>query len=168
MMRCFGKQVTRGPIRWLTQRKLLAPLLVLAVLVCHGAYGAMHQVMVDPSHAGVMSAPGYPVGEHSLSGAAHEGSDQGSHDTVLGHVTTLLFPMDAHSDGGAASGIMDGFGHVAALLLLTSAAALLLAFAAKRPIGPAVRPPTGRRFHAPGSPRPRPGPSLACLQVLRL
>lgn len=166
MMKRFGKQVTRGPIRWLTRRELLAPLLVLAVLMCHGAYGAMHQVMADPSHVGVMSAPGYPVGEHSLSGAAHESFGQDSHESVLDQITALLFSMGAHSEGGAASGIVAGFGHVAALLLVSASAWLLLVTA--RRDEPLTRRLLEGTVRAPISLDRSVRPTLSRLQVLRL
>jgi hypothetical protein len=163
-------QARRGPIGWLMREDVLAPLLVLTILVCHGAYGAMHQVMPVTGHAGMAPAhAASSMGEGSHSSMAHVDSHQAAHEGVLDCLVALLFPMDAHQQGGAtAHGPAGGLNHIAALLLLTSAAAWLLAFAAKRHLEPTLRSPMGHRTHAPGFLRLPPGPSLARLQVLRL
>jgi hypothetical protein len=165
-----GAHTRRGPIGWLTRKDFLAPILVLTVLVCHGAYGAMHQVMPEAVHAGMGPAHAAPTGEGPHSGVSTHGHGyHAAHEGVLDCLTALLFPMDAHPQGDAtADGPTGTLNHIAALLLLTSATAWLLAFAAKGGIGPATRPQTVRRILAPGSLRLPPGPSLARLQVLRL
>jgi hypothetical protein len=104
----FGKSLSRA--RGPKGKQALAALLVLTVLVCHGAYGAMHQVMAGPDPAVRGHALGAPGGDHG-GGLAH-------------HVAALLFPkpLMAHAGDGGSAGVLA----YAASLIFFSAALLWL------------------------------------------
>ena len=148
--RCSLVQVRRG-------RQALAALLVLTVLICHGAYGAMHQVMAEPG----------PTMQGHIAQIPHAGNDEMASGDLVSHVAALLFPehlMAQAGDGGAA-GIL---AYAAALILLSAVALSLLIgiplrwYARLRPglslwrLGPQA---TGRC---------PPPPSISALQVFRL
>lgn len=149
------------------RKDILAPLLVLTILVCHGAYGAMHQVMPEAGHAGMTPASATLMDEHSPSGAAHEEVYETAHGGILDSLSALLFPMNGHLHGDATAGGLAGeLNHIAALLLV-SAVAWLLAFAMSRREPPLLRG-MGLRPYAAGLLHRPLQPSLARLQVLRL
>lgn len=113
-------------------KQALAALLVLTVLICHGVYGAMHQVMAGPGptiHGHVAQVPNAENGGMASGG-------------FVSHVAALFFPeqMMAHAgDDGAAAILAYG----AALIFFSAVLLSLL-------IGILLR----------WCPRPRPGLSL--------
>ena len=113
-----GTKTDKALVRRRTYRGVLAPLLVLALLVCHGLLGAMHQVM-----------PGTEVGEAKpMVGTAHTGMEHGSSptgdllgDNLLDHALTLLFPvffMDHVGSEGTADGGSGLANHAGALIFV--------------------------------------------------
>lgn len=163
-----GTKTDRAMIRRRTYRGVLAPLLVLALLVCHGLLGAMHQVM-----------PGTEVGEAKpMVGTAHTGMEHGSSptgdllgDNLLDHAVTLLFPaffMEHVGGEGTADGGSSLANHAGALIFVVVALLWSLLKGA----------PGWRRVPLPGivfrKPRPTaalrfpPAPALSALQVFRL
>ena len=127
------------------RRGTVALLLVVALLLCHGLYGASHQV-----HRFGPEAPGQEVVPHSNQHHAahdtHGGDDQGE-----GHAW--------HPDGMA---------YAASLSVVLLAAAFALALGGTR-IGAraALAAAPGRRY-APSFLRPARGSPLPVLQVFRL
>jgi hypothetical protein len=77
-----------APIRGLTSGRVLAPLLVLTLLVCHGLFGGMHQS--EPTLA--------PLGGHTSHAEVPAEQGMGASDEDLGSVgyaATLFFVMVA-------------------------------------------------------------------------
>lgn len=92
-----GTKTDKALVRRRTYRGVLAPLLVLALLVCHGLLGAMHQVMPE-TEAGVTKPTAVPA--HA--GMEHDSSPPGGHQEngPLDHAVALLFPAFFMGDAG--------------------------------------------------------------------
>lgn len=164
-----GTKTVRASLRRRTYGGVLAPLLILALLVCHGLFGAMHQVM-----------PGTEVGETKPMGApAHAGMGHGSSppaahsssNDLLDNAVTLLFPAflvghagdELAGDGG--SGLTN---HVGALIFVIMA---MLWTVLKGAPGWRRLPLPGvvfRESRLPAALRSSPAPALSALQVFRL
>lgn len=154
MVRFAAKKVP-GPVRRVIRKETLAPLLVLTLLVCHGAFGAMHQVVP----AGTGPAPA--AGGHS-SPAAH-GDGGGEQNLVL----ELFFPsfLMGHAVDDGEAGVLS---HAAALLFTVAAVLWSLLKSMQRwREAPPPRPPF-RRPHPKATLRCPPGPTVPALQVFRL
>ncbi len=84
MLLCEGK--TPGLLGRLTGKKFLAPLLVLTLLVCHGAFGGLHQLAVQagPSVAAMEAHSSHAVAPPEEGAASDE--DLGA----LGYSAALL------------------------------------------------------------------------------
>ena len=124
------------------RRRLLALLLLGAVLLCHGFFGASHQIH------NTSKADALPVTGH----ASHAGMQEADEGRSTG----------VHGDLG-----LDAMAYAAVLLALSLGALLWLLGSARARIAILVRPPAGGRF-----PRlvhhPARGPTPAVLQVFRL
>ena len=138
-------------------KQALAALLVLTVLICHGAYGAMHQVMADPDpamHGHVAQVP------HAGNGGMESGG-------LVSHLAALLFPeqMMAHAgDGGAAAILAYG-----AALIFVSALLLRLLIGIPLRWCPRSRPGLSLLRRGPrATGRCPPPPRISGLQVFRL
>jgi hypothetical protein len=129
-------------VRGLAGRKALAPLLVLTLLLCHGAYGVAHH------QYGLAAGPATSTGAHGFSAGAH---------------TT-----GAADDGGATNEGLGGLAYTAMLLFVLTAAVLWPRSGASPGWGglPMPRLPQGRRLVT-ALPCVR-GPTLPSLQVFRL
>lgn len=146
---------------------MLAPLLVLALLVCHGLLGAMHQVMpgTEVGEANPMAGPAYAGMEH---GSSPPGGHSG--DDLLDHAVALLFPvffMGHPGDEGAAAGGSGLVDHVGALIFVVAILWSLL----KSAPGWYRAPLSERVFRKPRlavALRFPPTPALSALQVFRL
>lgn len=123
-------------------RRLLALLLLGAVLVCHGFFGASHQIHKTPNPDTL------PVTGHA-SPAGMQEADEG------------LF-TGVHSDLG-----LDAMAYAAVLLALSLGALAWLLAGARARIAVSVTPPAGGRFPR-LVPHPARGPTPAVLQVFRL
>jgi hypothetical protein len=134
------------PVRW-SRRGLLALLLVGALLLCHGAYGALHQL-------------------HQTSGTtllpAAEPSSSSSHTHTHG-------AEDGEHPGAAGEGCIGCVPYAATLLVffLGTAAVWFLSASRGWSRGMAALPSSGRLF-SPGELHPARGPTLPALQVFRL
>lgn len=161
----LGAKTDKALVRRRTYRGVLAPLLVLALLVCHGLLGAMHQVM-----------PGTEAEEAKpMAGPAHAGMERGSsptgghqEDGPLDHAVTLLFPafFMGHAVDEGASGLDN---HVGALIFVV--VALLWSLLEGAPGWRRVLPLSGMVFRKPcltTALRFPPVPALSALQVFRL
>ncbi len=126
-----------------SRRRLLALLLLAAVLVCHGFFGASHQIH-QTSNADTL-----PVAGH----ASHAGMQEADEGRFTGV---------SHSDLG-----LDAMAYAAVLLALSLGALLWLLGSARARIAILVRPPAGGRFPR-LVPHPARGPTPAVLQVFRL
>lgn len=157
---------THRPYRGPTNGRVMALLLVLAVLVCHGALGAaLHQPTL-PTNAGeaatgtLLLVEGYPI--H----AAHAGSgaDTPSH-------AASLFPsalLTHWGDAGSTSDTATILGHAGSVLFVLSAIFLLwLTGAAARRDASPLRVPL-RGFYPPRAVGFAPQPAIPALQVFRL
>lgn len=129
-----GARVRRGAL-----------LLAVAVLLCHGLYGASHQV-----HRFGPEAPGQEVvphsNQHNTAHDTHGGDDQGE-----GHTW--------HPDGMA---------YAASLSVVLLAAAFALALGGTRILARAALAAAPGRRYAPSFLRPARGSPLPVLQVFRL
>ncbi len=135
------------PVRW-SRRELLALLLVGALLLCHGAYGALHQF-------------------HQTSGSAllpaAEQSSHSSHAHTHGAV-------DGEHPGAAGEGCLGCVPYAAALLVIFLGTATVWFQSASRGWTKGVAAsPSSIRPSPPGVLHPARGPTLpASLQVFRL
>ena len=145
-------------------KQALAALLVLTVLVCHGAYGAMHQVMAGPDPAMRGHALGAPNGvPNGVPDGDHGGDRTGG---LAHHVAALLFPepLMTHAGDGEAAGVL---AYAAASILLS--AALLWLARGDHPRWWARTPAASPLRLGPlATGRCRPPPSIHALRVLRL
>lgn len=163
-----GTKTNKVLVRRWTYGELLVPLLVLALLVCHGLLGAMHQVM-----------PGTGVGEtKSMAGTSHTGMENASSppdgysgNGLLDRAVALLFPaffMEHAGDEGAADGGSGLAGHVGALIFVVLVLLWSLLKGApgwyRRPLPGMVfrKSPLTVVLHLP------PAPAISALQVFRL
>jgi hypothetical protein len=78
---------TLEPIRGLTGRRVLAPLLVVTLFVCHGLFGAMHQSGPVPAVIGEHPSPAEVAAGQQGSEAPEE--DLGS----VGYAAALFFVL---------------------------------------------------------------------------
>ena len=134
-------------------RVLLASLLAAALLLCHGLFGASHQVF-SALHA-----------EHSAHGhSSHvHTSHADSHGAVVGEQA-----LAQHHDGDDGEGHLGHVAYAAALLVVSLGAVLWLLGAGRtwtRSGGPLS---LAERIVPPGPLRLLPRPSPALLQVFRL
>lgn len=145
-------------------KQALAALLVLTVLFCHGAYGAMHQVMAGPDAA---------MGGHALDapGGDPDGDPDGDHGgdqtgSLAHHVAALLFPepLMTHADDGGAAGVLA----YAAASILLSAALLWLARCILPRWWARTPPASPLRLGPLATGRCPPPPCIHSLRVLRL
>lgn len=163
-----SKKTDRALVRRRTYVGVLAPLLVLALLVCQGFLGAMHQVM-----------PGTKAGEIKLmADPAHTGIEHGSSSPdgysgngILDYAVALLFPaffMEHTGDEGAADGGSGLADHVGALIFVI--VTLLWSLLKGAPGWRRVPPPgmVFRKPHLTTALRFSPAPALSALQVFRL
>ena len=122
MLSSVGK--TRSPFRRLTSRGALALLLVLAVFVCHGAFGAtLHELArsVEAGEAGAVS-PLPADGESSPAWATWAGATAAGEDAPSRGVAVLFAHLLSHlGDGEAADTAVSALGHAGALLFALSA-----------------------------------------------
>jgi hypothetical protein len=135
----------------------LAALLVLTVLVCHGAYGAMHQLMAEPG----------PAMQGHLAQAAYERNGETASGDGLTHVVGLLFPVSltAHAGGGWGLGVL---AHAAPLIFIS---VVVLWLRIRVPSWQRAGPQPALLFRRLGPPavgRCPPPPTIFALQVLRL
>lgn len=127
-----------------SRRRILAFLLLGAVLVCHGFFGASHQVHRTPN-PDTPSATGH---------ASHVGMQEQEADEGLS--------TGVHGDLG-----LDAMAYAAVLLALSLGALAWMLAGARARIAVSVTPPAGGRFPR-LVPHPARGPTLAVLQVFRL
>lgn len=123
-----GIKVGRTLVRRKTYGKLLAPLLILVLLICHGLVGATHHATSGAGVGEAASTSGsIHAGMEDHPFFAHVGAGEGSWTDALGYAAALMFPVplvdhaadeDAAADGG--SGLA---GHAGALIF---AAAIVL------------------------------------------
>ena len=132
-------------------RVLLTSLLAAALLLCHGLFGASHQVF-SALHT-----------EHSAHG--HSSHAHTSHADSHGAVVGELAPMQHQSGGG--EGHL-GYVAYAAALLVISLGAVLWLLGAGRTWTKSGLSSFPKRAVPPKFLRPLPGPSPALLQVFRL
>jgi len=125
-----------------SRRRLLALLLLGAVLGCHGFFGASHQIH-QISNSDMLAVTGHA--SHAVMQEADEGRFTG-----------------LHGDLG-----LDAMAYAAVLLALSLGALLWLLGSARARIAILVRPPAGGRFPR-LVPHPARGPTPAVLQVFRL
>jgi hypothetical protein len=150
----------RGLIRKLKSKESLAPLLVLTVLVCHGAFGAMHTLTFAP----------YPSTEERspqvLTLRGGESADRG----LLGDAVALfLSPLTAthERDGELADGAGSVLSYVAALFLVSTV--VFLPWARGLPSWHNAPPsPPFQRPQSQAPPCHLLGPTASTLQVYRL
>ena len=84
MLLCKGKAL--GLLGKLTSKEFLAPLLLLTLLICHGAFGGLHQLATS-------AAPSTPAIEAHASHAGASSDEGGASDEglgALGYFATLL------------------------------------------------------------------------------
>jgi len=143
-------------VQELRGNEALAALLVLTVLVCHGAYGAMHQVMAEPGSAM----------QGHLGQVAQAGNGETTSGDLLAHVVALLFPkpLMAHMGNGGAASVL---AHAAALIFVL----VVLWLRMRVPPWQRAGPQPGLLFRKLGPPAAgpcSPPPTVFALQVLRL
>ena len=151
-----------------THGMVLAPLLILALLVCHGLLGAMHQV--TPRAAGesdsILGTAHAGMDDASSTSPAQAGTGDGEWDGPGDLASVLLFPaplMDHTANGE--SGLA---GHVGALMLATAAIlwSLFKGMPGWKRVPPFRLVFRGIQLTAPL--RPTPSPVTPALQVFRL
>jgi hypothetical protein len=144
-------------VQELRGKQALAALLVLTVLVCHGAYGAMHQVMAESG----------PAMQGHFAQVAHAGNGETASGGLLAHLAALLFPppLTAHAGDGEAAGVL---AHATALIFVSVVTLwLLIGIPSRRDARP--RPSLlFRRLRLPAAGRCAPPPTACALQVFRL
>ena len=150
-----GKRL--GLIQDLGGRQALAAFLVLTVLICHGAYGAMHQVMTDPG----------PTMQGHVAQSPHAGNGEMASGGLVSHLAALLFPehLMAHAGDGGAAAIL---AYAAALIFVS---AVVLSIVIGSPLRWCARPrpdPSLWRLGPHATGRCPPPPSISALQVFRL
>jgi hypothetical protein len=125
----FGVGRMRSASWWLTSRGALALLLVLALFVCHGAFGVtLHEELTRSVGAGEVrvGTPLSAAGESPLRGPTSAGATAADED-ALRHLAAVLFlHLVSHvGDDEATDAALSFLGHVGALLFVLSAVAFL-------------------------------------------
>ncbi|WP_219974634.1 hypothetical protein [Rubrobacter xylanophilus] len=151
-------------MRWLRRGEVLAPLLVLAVLVCQGFPVAMHGVTgTELGEREPTSGPAHARAE-GASPSAHAGIDGAARGYAA--VPAFWAPHGHHTGDDGVAALAN---HVGALVFFVAAAlwSLLTGLSGWRRARPPELP-LFRKPHLKAALRPPPAPTVSVLQVFRL